>query len=119
MPRPARQIRLHRGDRKTLERWIRSRTTPQRLVERARIVLGPAEGGPANVISEEVGTTRLTIQRWLDRYEEEGIPGIKEDRPRPGRPRTITEEVEADVIRRTLHEKPPQGTHWSQRLMAE
>lgn len=119
MPRPARQIRLRRGDRKTLERWIRSRTTPQRMVERARIVLGSAEGKPAHVLSSEIGTSRLTVQRWLDRYEEDGVAGIEEERPRSGRPRTITDEVEADVVRMTLHEQPPEGTHWSQRLMAQ
>jgi transposase len=101
-----------------LERWIRSRTTPQRLVERARIVLGSAEGKPAHVISSEIGTTRLTVQRWLDRYETHGIAGIAEDQQRTGRPRTVTEQVEADVIHKTLHEEPPEGTHWSQRLMA-
>jgi transposase len=118
MPKPARSIRLRRGDRDTLERWLRSRTVPQRLVERARIVLASADGAPAHVISEEVGISRPTVQRWLDRYETEGLTGIEQDRPRPGRPRRITPEVEADVIRRTLHERPPQGTHWSTRLMA-
>ena len=42
-----------------------------------------------------------------------------EDWPRPGRPRTsITPEVEAEVVRRTLEEDPASGTHWSTRLMA-
>jgi transposase len=118
MPKPARRISLRRGDRETLERWIRSRTTPQRLVERARIVLASADGVPAHVISGEVATTRPTVQRWLDRYEAEGLAGIEEDRPRPGRPRRITAAIEAEVVRRTLHERPPEGTHWSQRLMA-
>ncbi|HXV73043.1 MAG TPA: IS630 family transposase [Acidimicrobiia bacterium] len=118
MAKPARRIQLRRGDRRTLEQWIRSRTTPQRLVERARIVLGSAEGKAAHVIGEEIGTSRLTVQRWLDRYEAGGINGIQEDRPRSGRPRTVTDGVEAKVIRKTLHEAPPEGTHWSQRLMA-
>ena len=109
---------MRRGDRRTLERWIRSRTTSQRLVERARIVLGSAEGKPAHLIGAEVGASRLTVQRWLDRYEADGIAGIEEDRPRSGRPRTVTDEVEAEVVHKTLHEAPPEGTHWSQRLMA-
>jgi len=119
MPRPARRIRLRRGDRQTLERWLRSRTTSRRLVERATIVLGSAEGKPAHLVGREVGATRPTVQRWLDRYEAQGLAGITEDRPRSGRPRKITASLEADVIDRTLHTKPPEGTHWSQRLMAE
>lgn len=118
MPRPARRVSLRRGDRRTLERWIRSRTTPQRLVERARIVLAAADGIPAHLIGAEVATTRPTVQRWLDRYEASGLAGIEEDRPRPGRPRTITATVEAEVVHMTLHERPAESTHWSQRLMA-
>lgn len=118
MPRPPRTIRLRRGDRVTLEQWIRSRTTPHRLVERARIVLASAAGKPTTQISEELQISRPTVQRWLDRYEAEGLDGIEGDRPRPGRPRRITAEIETDVVRRTLETKPPEGTHWSSRLMA-
>lgn len=102
----------------TLEQWIRSRTTPHRLVERARIVLASAAGKPTTQISEELQISRPTVQRWLDRYEAEGLDGIEGDRPRPGRPRRITAEIETDVVRRTLETKPPEGTHWSSRLMA-
>ena len=82
-------------------------------------MLSSAEGKPAHVIGREIGATRPTVQRWLDRYEAEGLAGITEDRPRSGRPRKITASLEAEVIDRTLHTKPPEGTHWSQRLMAE
>ena len=106
------------GDREPLERWIRSRTTPQRQVERARIVLGSAEGQSGYTLSEELGVSRLTVQRWLDRYQADGLEGLA-DRPRSGRPRTITPAVEAEVVKKTLEEKVPRGTHWSTRLMAK
>ena len=107
------------GDRKELESWVRARTTPQRRVERARIVLGSADGLSARALRREVGVSLPTVKRWLDRYEAEGLAGL-EDRPRRGRPRTsVTAEVEAEVVRRTLEEEPPRGTHWSTRLMAE
>jgi len=118
MAKSPRRVQLRRGDRATLERWIRSRTSSQRLVERARIVLASAEGKPAHIISQEVGSSRPTIQRWLDRYEAAGLQGIEQDQPRPGRPRRITAEVEAEVVHRTLHDKPSEGTHWSTRVMA-
>jgi hypothetical protein len=57
------------------------------------------------------------VQRWLDRYEADGIKALG-DLPRSGRPRKITPEVEAQVIRKTLEEAAPNGTHWSTRLMA-
>ena len=42
-----RVIEQRDGDRERLEEWLRSRTTPQRQVERASIVLGSADGSPA------------------------------------------------------------------------
>jgi transposase len=113
-----RTIKLRSGDRETLEQWLRSRTTPQRQVERAQILLGAAEGLSGYALSEQLGVSRPTIQRWLDRYETDGIAGL-EDKPRSGRPRKVTAAVEEDVVRRTLEEKAPMGTHWSTRLMAK
>ncbi|WP_420634345.1 IS630 family transposase [Candidatus Palauibacter sp.] len=88
-------------------------------MERARVILGSAGGLSARALRRKVGVSLPTVKRWLDRYEAEGLAGL-EDRPRSGRPRTsATPEVEAEVVRRTLEEKPPSGTHWSTRLMAE
>ena len=113
-----RTITLRSGDRETLEQWVRSRTTPQRQVERAQILLGAAEGLSGYALSEQLGISRPTIQRWLDRYEADGIAGL-EDKPRSGRPRKVTAALEEEIVRKTLEEKAPMGTHWSTRLMAK
>ena len=106
------------GDRKELEGWVRARTTPQRREERARIILGSAGGLPGRALAREIGVSLPTVQRWLDRYDDEGLAGL-EDRPRPGRPRsTITPEVEAEgraphargeAAARNALEHPPDG----------
>ena len=102
-----------------LERITRSRLKPQRLVERARIVLGAANGKSGYAIAKEVGVSRPTVTACLDRYEAEGWKGLKTDRPRSGRPRRITPELEAKVLDMTRKSAPPDGgTHWSTRLMA-
>ena len=116
---PIRQVRLRRGDRRRLIRLVKKRTTPQRLAERAKIVLGSADGRSSSVICAQVGVTKPTVRQWLDRYEAGGIDALLEDRPRSGRPRTITAEDEAEIVRMTLEEKPENATHWSCRLMAE
>lgn len=118
MGKPIRVTQLRHGDRAALERLVRSRTAPQRLVERVRIVLASADGMAGNAICKRVSVSRPMVQRWLDRYDAEGLPGIRADRPRPGRPRRITPEMKADIVRRTLETEPPAGTHWSTRLMA-
>lgn len=119
MPLPTRVTQLKRGDRAVLERWLRARTTPRRIVERARIVLASADGSSGSEICESVGVSRPTVTLWLDRYESDGIEGLAADRPRPGRPKRITAREEAEIIRKTLKEAPSDGgTHWSTRLMA-
>ena len=114
-----RRIRLRRGDRRRLEHLISRRTTSQRVVERAKIVLSSAEGISGSQICTRVGVSRPTVTLWLDRYEADGVAALLQDRPRSGRPRRITDADEADIIRKTLHEKPENATHWSCRLMAK
>lgn len=119
MPLPIRVTTLRRGDRTTLERWVRARTIPRRVVERARIVLGSSAGQSGDEICETVGVSRPTVTRWLDRYDTDGVAGLAVDRPRAGRPKRISHAQEAAIIRMTLKELPPDGgTHWSTRLLA-
>ena len=119
MPLPIRITTLRRGDRAILERWVRARTTPQRLVDRARIVLASAEGHGGDAICARLGVSRPTVSRWLDRYDAEGAAGLAADHARSGRPREITPAAEAAIIDATLHTPPPDGgTHWSTRVMA-
>ena len=98
---------------------MRSRTTEQRVVERAQIVLASAAGDSGNAICAQLGVSRPTVSRWLDRYEAEGLAGLIADRPRAGRPKRITVAHEAAIVARTLETAPPSGTHWSTRLMAQ
>ena len=54
-------------------------------------------------------------------YEAEGLDGIESDRPRTGRPRTVTRKVEEEIVRKTTGEDPPpeESTHWTSRLMGK
>ena len=118
MPLPIRTIALRRGDRRRLERLVRSRTTAHRVVERAQIVLASAAGTPGNAICAQLQVSRPTVSRWLNRYDADGVAGLEADRPRAGRPKQITLAAEAAIIERTLRTPPPTGTHWSTRGMA-
>src|SRR5690606_6756906 len=105
------------GDRPILEQRARSQTIPRRLSQRARILLASADGASTKQISAELGLSRTKVQRWLDRYETEGLAGIEHDRPRTGRPRRITPGVEDEIMRITLETQAPRGTGWSSRLL--
>jgi RNA polymerase sigma factor (sigma-70 family) len=64
MAQPRRIIELRAGDRETLEQWVRSRTTAQRLVERARIVLSSADGHSNSEICELLSIAHPTVTLW-------------------------------------------------------
>jgi len=121
MATTTKKVRLQRGDRKVLESWLRSRTLPRRQVERAKILLGASRGESSRGIAASLGIARDTARLWMRRYEAEGLEAIQRDRPRSGRPRRITREVEEAIVRKTVEEDPPPevSTHWSSRLLGE
>ena len=64
------------------------------------------------------GYRRTTAGKWRSRFLASRLEGLT-DEPRPGRPRTITDEHVEKVIAATLEQQPPDGdTHWSTRSMA-
>ena len=93
MPSPqAIAIILSSADRATLEGWTRRRKTAQSLALRARIVLACAAPGAPNVgVAKIMGVSRPTVATWRRRFAERGPAGLL-DKPRSGRPRSITDE---------------------------
>ncbi|HEY3033761.1 MAG TPA: helix-turn-helix domain-containing protein, partial [Streptosporangiaceae bacterium] len=94
------------------------------LAMRARIVLacaaGPPDlpgGRPASRVAAELGLSRDTVRKWRSRFLAERLAGLR-DAPRPGAPRTITDEQVARVIARALEAPPAGWRRWSTRLMA-
>lgn len=119
MAYPKRTVQLRRGDRATLESWVRARTITQRLAQRARVLLASADGAPVYEVADQLGVSIPTVRDWLSRYETGGLTGLEADRPRSGRPKEITPAAEAEIVRRTVETLPPTGTHWSTRTMAK
>lgn len=111
-------IWLSRAARTMLEGWVSGRNTPQKLVWRARIVLLSAGHVGVMAITRAVGKSKVTVARWQERYLAQGIEGLRRDATRPGRKPPLNAEIIQQVVHKTLHEKPPNGTHWSIRKMA-
>ena len=112
------QISISAADRERLERLVRDRNTPQKVVWRARIVLLASDGLSAEAIAAAVGKSLLTVRRWRRRYALKGVDGLLKDASRPSRVKPLTPEKIKQVVHMTLHEKPPNATHWSLRSMA-
>ena len=92
---PASALDVSKADRQELSVLTGSRAVPQGIAMRARIVLGAADGVANKVLARQLSTSVPTVLLWRRRFEEEGLIGILEDRPRPGRPKQISVDEEA------------------------
>jgi transposase len=112
-------ISISDADRVRLERLVRDRNTPQKLVWRAQIVLLASDGLTGEAIAAAVGRSLLTVRRWRRRYIAKGVDGLLKDASRPPGRKPLSVETIKRVVDMTLHEKPPNATHWSARSMAK
>lgn len=121
--------------RAMLEPLTRGRLTPQRLVERCRVVLMSADGRTNEAQAGELGVDRQRVRRWRQRWakatevlaaaEEEGVSdkdleklviGVLNDDERSGAPPKFTPEQIVGII--ALACEPPADSglpvsHWT------
>ncbi len=117
--RVAAQITLGEKERTILQRWSRGRSTPARLVLRAKIVLLATKGKQNKDIASELGVDRSIVGRWRSRFAQHGLAGIEKDAPRGGRKPTKRNKLVRLIINKTTQEKPSNATHWSTRSLAK
>lgn len=117
MGRPLATLRVADADREVLERWTRRQKSANALATRARIVLASARGESNTVIAAQLRLSQPTVGKWRARYIAHGVDGLL-DEPRPGAPRTISDEDVERVVTLTLETVPKDATHWSTRDMA-
>ncbi len=119
MPAHVRTVEVPKADRRELQRRVRDKGAPARVVERARIVLLAAEVVPGKQIAAIVGCAEGTVVTWRGRYAERGLAGL-EYLPRSGKSSSLPKQLRDRVLELTLTEPPTQfaATHWSSRLLA-
>lgn len=118
MANHSRPIELGTADRRELERLQRSPSTASGLTRRARAVLLMADHVAGAEVARLTGYTPVQISRIRRRFAEEGLPGLM-DRPRSGRPPTLTEAKSARIVALTLKAPPAGLSHWSTREIAD
>lgn len=116
--RPKAALVLRPEQREQLEGMASSRSLPAGLVSRAKIVLLSAFGKSNVQIARQLGVTNATVGKWRQRFIEQDVTGLH-DELRPGRPRPISDDRVAQLVRKTLETKPKGGTHWSIRQIAQ
>lgn len=116
--RPKATLVLTTEELAQLRALIASRSMPQGLAARARIILWSHEGRSNTAIADTLGVTKATVGKWRQRFLRDRVGGLH-DELRPGRPRSRADEELAALITKTLRTKPPAGTQWSCRTMED
>src|SRR5882724_12355810 len=104
MANHVRPIAVSAADRAALERLQRAPSTAAGLSRRARAVLLMAQGVSGVEIAERIGYTVVQVSRIRRRYADDGVAGLH-DRPKSGRPPTVSARKRAQIVALTL--RPP------------
>lgn len=115
-------LTLSAGEQKQLETLSQSRTAPLREIQRARILLAYSRGTRLRTIATEVGVSRMTVDKCLDKALSMGVAaGLSDLYHRPKKP-VITPEAKAWVV--SLACTPPKDLGmaselWTRSALAE
>jgi transposase len=118
-------LQLSSAQERALNELVRAHSTPQKLAERARIILLSASGLGVGEIARHLGIWRKTAgqwrRRWLDAAASASVAARLSDAPRRGAPATFTPEVICQIM--ALACEDPESldvpiSHWSQSELA-
>jgi transposase len=110
-------LTLTADERTELERSLRSRKIRAEDARRAQVILMLADGASFTTITATVGCYPDYVSRWKQRFEGEGLAGLRAKYCRqPARVRTPA--MEARFLPRPGSDHPS-STHWSTRKLAK
>ena len=116
---PAAPITLQESQIQQLNLLARAGTTTQRVARRCRVILLAHEGTSNSAIAQQLGLSRPTVNATRAAFLRGGIVAIQRDPTRKRSRRVLTQQLEQRILDTTLKTKPPDGTHWSVRRMAQ
>jgi len=98
---PVAAVRLTDEERETLLRWPRRVKSSQQVPDRVG-------GASSQDVATALGIWPQTVGKWRRRFLDKRLVGLV-DEPRPGAPRTITDEQIENVVVATLERQPTDG----------
>ena len=118
-------IALSSAHERELNALVRAHSTPQKLAERARIILLFGRGLGVEETANELGIWRKTASTWRGRWRDAdataGVAARLSDAPRSGAPATFTPEVICKIVALSCEDPETLDvplSHWSQSELA-
>ncbi len=115
------EVKLNAEERQYLEDYVHKGKHSARAIKRATVLLLLDHGKSGKEISERAGVSGGTVSNIKTRYEaaKGDVSRVIEEKPRPGQPPKITQEVEAHITSLACSKAPDGRSQWSLRLLAE
>jgi len=116
-----RTLKLHFPDHAlpTLDTFLKQ-TKEARVFRRTQAVRAVVQGRRIQQVSAAFQLTYSALRKWVHRFANQGLQGLL-DRPRSGRPRTVTCELEQQ-LKRLVDQDPLEhgslSSQWSCRALA-
>jgi transposase/DNA-binding CsgD family transcriptional regulator len=111
-------LALNEAQKQQLEALARAGSTPQKIARKCRVILLASQGVSNYSIARQTDLSRPTVLATRAAFAQHGVESIcrpaKRKRSRP----TLTPELEQKILDTTLKTRPPDGTHWSVRILA-
>ena|SRR6201995_5772090 len=95
-------VKVTAAERDRLKAIVADRSSPQKHVWRAGIVLATAEGLGTVAIMQRTAKSKTAVWRWQERFAQEGVDGLLRDKTRPSRVKPFGPEPSTAFIHEAL-----------------
>jgi len=89
------------------------------VAQRCRVVLMAAAGVSNRAIAQQLALSRPTVIATRQAFSARGVEALTRRQTRRRARPTLTTDLEQRILDTTLKTRPPDGTHWSVRLLAK
>lgn len=117
----SREVSLSTEEKEFLQGIVKRGRHSVRKVRRARTLLLLSEGIGTKQIASKVDSALSTVYEIWNRYLQEGRDAKKaiEEKPRPGQPPTLTDEVKAHVTAIACSHPPEGRDYWTLQMICD
>jgi putative transposase len=113
MGKSAKPFVISDADLLTLNQLLTKGKESVRKLNRARALQLSHQGYRPQAVNELLNISVPTVYSLRKRYREEGLQRALTEKPRPGQPRKVTQEVEAEITRIACSAAPDGRTRWT------
>lgn len=108
---------LSDADLTALNQLVAKGKDSARKLSRARALQFSHQGYRPQQVSSLLGISVPTVYNIRKRYREEGLQQALTEKPRPGQPRKVTAQVEAEITAIACSEAPDGSVRWTANLI--